>query len=181
VHQAEIAFASETVPLIALLAAGAVLAYLVAPLRIPNSWLLTPVILGALVAALGYGPFAVPPLLLTLAQIVIGTWIGSRFRREIFGRLPRVTLSAVIVAAFLVATAMPAALALSAMTGLSFTTAVLAVAPAGITEMVITATAMHLDAATVTAFQLMRIAVVVTTIQASFAAYEWLTDRLSSG
>ena len=38
--------------------------------------------------------------------------------------------------------------------------------------MVLTATAMHLDAATVTAFQIMRIAVVMTTILFAFAAFE---------
>ena len=45
--------------------------------------------------------------------------------------------------------------------------------------MVLTATAMHLDAETVTAFQIMRIAVVMTTILFTFAAYEALARRLS--
>ena len=54
----------------------------------------------------------------------------------------------------------------------------LAVAPAGVTEMVLTATAMHLDAATVTAFQIMRIAVVMTTIPFTFAAFEALAQAL---
>jgi uncharacterized membrane protein AbrB (regulator of aidB expression) len=77
------------------------------------------------------------------------------------------------------AAAMLVAWLLSTTTDLPFTTAVLAVSPAGVTEMVLTATAMHLDAETVTAFQIMRIAVVMTTIPFTFAAYEALARRLA--
>jgi membrane AbrB-like protein len=179
VQPVDIPFDSEALPLMGLLLAAAVLSYFAAPLRIPNTWLLVPVILGALFAVFGFGPFAVPRLLLIVAQIVIGTWVGSRFRRDIVGRLPRVTITAVIVTAYLIAAAFLLAWLLTCITDLSFTTAVLAVAPAGVTEMVLTATAMHLDAATVTAFQIMRIAVVMTTIQFTFAAFVALTNRLS--
>lgn len=44
--------------------------------------------------------------------------------------------------------------------------------------MVLTATAMHLDAATVTAFQIMRIAVVMTTILFALRAFEGLSRRI---
>jgi membrane AbrB-like protein len=155
--------------------AAALLGYAVAPLRIPNTWLLLPVLLGAIVAGLGFGPFEVPRFLVAAAQVVIGTWVGSRFKREIVGRLPRVTVSAIVVTFYLVIAAMGVAWLLTRLTDLSFTTAVLAVAPAGVVEMVLTATAMHLDAATVTAFQLMRIAVVMTTISFTFTAFEALT------
>ncbi len=179
VQPLDIPFDSEALSLAALLASAALLGYAVAPLRIPNTWLLAPVILGALVAAFDFGPFVVPRLLVTIAQVVIGTWIGSRFRRDVVGRLPRVTISAFVITGYLIAAAMLAAWLLTMMTDISFTTAVLAVAPAGITEMVLTATAMHLDAATVTAFQIMRIAVVMTTIQFTYAAFVALTSRLS--
>lgn len=180
-HQADIAFDSEALALIGLLAAAAGLGYLAAPLRIPNTWILVPVLFGAVVAAFGFGPFAVPRPLMTLAQIVIGTWVGSRFKRDIVIRLPCVTLCAVILTGGLIAATMASAWLLTSFTDLSFTTAVLALAPGGVTEMVLTATAMHLDAATVTAFQTMRIAVVMTTIQFTFAAYVAIANRLSSG
>lgn len=175
VQTTEIPFGAEALPLAGLLLAATAIGYAVAPLRIPNTWLLAPVALGAIVAGLGFGPFAIPGFLVTAAQVVIGTWIGSRFRREVIGRLPRVTLSATVITFYLVASAMLIAWLLTAMTDLSFTTAVLAVAPAGVVEMVLTATAMHLDAATVTAFQLMRIAIVMTSIQFTYAAFEALT------
>lgn len=179
VRAVEVAFGAEALALAGLLASGALLSLVASPLKIPNTWLLVPVLLGGIVAGLGFGPFAVPKALLTVAQVVIGTWVGSRFRRDVIGRLPRVTASAFIVTAYLLAAAMLVAWLLSTTTDLPFTTAVLAVSPAGVTEMVLTATAMHLDAETVTAFQIMRIAVVMTTIPFTFAAYEALARRLA--
>lgn len=177
-HPVDISFESEALPLIALIVAAIGCGYLIAPLRFPNSWFLVPVIVGAVVAGFGFGPFAVPSVLVILAQIAIGTWLGSRFQRDIIGRLPRVTMAAFVVAFYLIIAGMSVAWLLTLMTDLSFTTAVLAVAPGGVTEMVLTATAMHLDAATVTAFQLARIAVVMSTIQLTYAAFVALTNRL---
>lgn len=173
-----IAFLGEALPLAALLAVGVAAAFLARPMKLPNSWLLIPAALGALVAGLGFGPFAVPPALLVVAQIVIGVWLGCRFRQDLLERLPRVTASALATTTFLIAAAAAIAWLLSAATGLSFATSLLAVAPAGITEMVLTATAMHLDAATVTAFQIMRIAVVMTTILFALRAFEGLSRRI---
>ncbi|MEZ2128055.1 MULTISPECIES: AbrB family transcriptional regulator [unclassified Sinorhizobium] len=173
--------AAELLPLAALLAGAAVLAYLLLPMRMPNTWLLAPALLGATIACMGYGPFAVPRVLLNIAQIVIGTWIGCRFRREIVGRLPRVTLAAVGTTAFLLAAAALIASLVGHVAGLPFSTGLLAVAPAGVTEMVLTATAMHLDATTVTGFQIMRIALVMTTIPLVFRAFDYCSRFLPNG
>ena len=59
-------------------------------------------------------------------------------------------------------------------TGLPLTTAFLALAPAAVTEMVITAKAMHLDAEIVTAFHVMRIFLVCSTVLAAFRLYNLL-------
>ncbi|WP_162939746.1 AbrB family transcriptional regulator [Neorhizobium sp. NCHU2750] len=176
--------AAELLPLAGLLVVSGIAAYLVAPFGMPNTWLLIPTLIGALVALSGFGPFAVPKLLLNLAQIVIGTWIGCRFRREIVARLPRVSLAAVATTAFLLASAALIASLVCWMTGLPFSTAFLSISPAGVTEMVLTATAMHLDAATVTGFQIMRIAVVMTTIPLVFRLFAYLSapdaDRIDA-
>ena len=177
---ASIAFGDEALPIVLLLAAAAFAAFLFRPLKLPNSWLLVPAAIGAVVAAAGFGPFALPPGLLTVAQVVIGVWLGCRFRRELLGRLPRVTAAAFATTTFLILMATGIAGLLSATTGLPFATSLLAVAPAGVTEMVLTASAMHLDAATVTAFQIMRIAVVMTTILFSFRAFEAVSRRFDA-
>lgn len=171
---------SEILPLAGLLAVSSIAAYLFLPLGMPNTWLLVPALIGAAIAIAGYGPFTVPRLLLNAAQIVIGTWIGCRFRREIIGRLPRVSFAALATTAFLLACAALIAALVSRAAGMPYSTAFLAIAPAGVTEMVLTATAMHLDAATVTGFQIMRIAVVMTTIPLVFRLFGYVS-RLSKG
>jgi membrane AbrB-like protein len=180
VAAAPIAFGDEALPIVLLLAVSAFAAFLFKPLKLPNSWLLVPAAIGAIVAGAGFGPFALPPGLLTAAQVVIGVWLGCRFRRELLGRLPRVTAAAFATTTFLILAATGIASLLSAMTDLPFATSLLAVAPAGVTEMVLTASAMHLDAATVTAFQIMRIAVVMTTILFSFRVFEAVSRRFDA-
>ncbi|NTS33305.1 AbrB family transcriptional regulator [Phyllobacterium sp. BT25] len=175
-----IPFRAEAMPLVALYILAAVAGYLASPWKIPNTWLLVPALVGGLVAGFGFGPFAVPSTVLVIAQVVIGIWLGCRFRRSLLGRLSRVTFSAFATTAFLLAVAMGLAWLLSAATGLSFVTSLLAVAPAGVTEMVLTATAMHLDTTTVTAFQITRIAVVMTTILISFRIFEHLARRFGA-
>jgi membrane AbrB-like protein len=175
-----IPFRGEALPLLALFAAGASAAFLVRGLKLPNTWLLVPAATGALVSGFGFGPFAVPSIVLTIAQVVIGVWLGCRFRRSLLGRLWRVSSSALVTTAFLLVVAAGIAWALSAATGLSFATSLLAVAPAGVTEMALTATAMHLDATTVTAFQITRIAVVMTTILFTLRIFETFSRRLDA-
>lgn len=180
VHGAIVPLASDILPLMGLFAVSAIAAFLTLPLGMPNTWLLVPALIAAVVAILGLGSLVVPRALLNLAQVVIGTWIGCRFRREIIGRLPRVSVAALVTTAFLLGCAALIASLVSLLTGLPFSTGFLSIAPAGVTEMVLTATAMHLDAATVTGFQIMRIAVVMTTIPLVFRLFEYLS-ALNSG
>jgi membrane AbrB-like protein len=173
-----ITFTGEALGLAVVSGIAAFAAFLVRQRRIPNSWVLVPVAIAAIASGSGFGPYAMPALLLKAAQILIGVWLGCRFRRELLTRLPRVTFAAVVTSTFLIAAAAGGAFLLSSFTGLSFATSLLAVAPAGITEMVLTATAMHLDPTGVTAFHLMRIAIITTTILATLKAFEALTKRL---
>lgn len=167
-----IPFRSEAWSLGALYLLAALAGYLARPWKIPNSWLLAPALIGGIVAGSGFGPFAVPSTVLVIAQVAIGIWLGCRFRRSLLSRLSRVTFAAFVTTAFLLVAATGIAWLLSIVTGLSFVTSLLAVAPAGVTEMALTATAMHLDTTTVTAFQITRIAVVMTTILISFRVFE---------
>lgn len=167
-------------PLVGLFAVAALAAFWARKLNLPNTWLLVPAIIAAIVAGLGFGPFSVPSLVLTIAQIVIGCWLGCRFRRSLLGRLSRVTMSALVTTLFLLTAATGIAALLSYATGLPFVTGLLAVAPAGVAEMVLTATAMHLDTTIVTAFQITRIAVVMTTILLALRLYETLSRRIGA-
>lgn len=142
----------------------------------PNPWLVGPIFLGTVLGASGLVLVDVPWAMIVLAQIVIGTWLGCRFRREVLARLPRVALSGLAVSLFMVAAAAAGAAVLAAASGLPFSTSFLALAPAAVTEMVITAQAMNSDAQIVTAFHVMRIAVVSSTILLVYSLFRRMLE-----
>lgn len=137
----------------------------------PNPWLVGPMFLGLALGASGLVSLAVPSWLIVIAQIFLGTWLGCRFRREVLSALPRVAAAGLAVSLFMIAMAGVGALALTAVTELPVTTAFLALAPAAVTEMVLTAKVMHLDAEIVSAFHIMRIAIVCSTVLVVFRLY----------
>jgi membrane AbrB-like protein len=163
----------------ALLMPGAVLcAYALTPLGFPNPWLVGPMFGAAAFAAAEPFRAAVPWTALLVAQLAIGIALGVRFRREGLARLPRVAFGGLVTALLLVVAAAAGGAALAAATGMPFAAAFLAVAPAGITEMVLTAKIMRLDATAVTAFQIVRIAVIAATILPTFRLYRVLARRI---
>jgi membrane AbrB-like protein len=154
---------------------GLVLAYLVAvalkPTPLPNPWLVGPILTGMVLGVSGMLLIQVPSWLIVIAQIMLGTWLGSQFKRELLVRLPRVTVSAVAIAGFMVFCAALGASVLSFFSDLPYATSFLALAPAAVTEMVLTAKVMNLDTEVVTAFHVMRIALVSSTVLLVFKLY----------
>lgn len=137
---------------------------------VPNPWLVGAIFSGMAMGLAGM-PVQFPGLVVLLAQIALGTWLGSQFRREELAAIPRITLSALAVAVWLIGGALLGALVLAPWAGLPFATAFLALAPAAVTEMVLTAKVMNLDAEVVTAFHVMRIAIVSSTVLIVFKLY----------
>jgi len=156
------------------LALAAVAAWAMRPTPIPNPWLVGPILAGMALGIAGLGNFVVPGRLITMAQILLGVWLGCQFRRNLLTALPRVTAAAVVAAGFLVLAALLGAFAMSGLSSLPFTTAFLALAPAAVTEMVLVAKVMSLDAETVAAFHVMRILIVSSTILLVFRVYNLL-------
>jgi hypothetical protein len=85
--------------------------------------------------------------------------------------LPRVTLASLVISVFMIVCAAAGAVVLALATGLPYPTSFLSLAPAAVTEMVVTAQVMHLEAEVVTAFHVMRIAVVSSTVLIVFKIY----------
>lgn len=157
-----------------LVVAGLGAVWLLKRTPLPNPWLVGPMFLSIGLSASGLMQVAVPGALIVLAQLLIGTWLGCRFRREVVVTLPRVALAGVAVALFMILAAFGGAEILALATGLPLTTAFLALAPAAVTEMVLTAKAMQLDAEIVTAFHVMRIFLVCSTVLAVYRLYNLL-------
>ncbi|HVL73038.1 MAG TPA: AbrB family transcriptional regulator [Beijerinckiaceae bacterium] len=164
--------------LVLLMALGTGAALILRPLPVPNPWLIGPILVGMATSAFTGLSTAVPNLVVVLAQLLIGIALGTRFQRKLLLSLPRVVAAALAVAAVLIAAAAGGGAVLSLATGLPFATSFLAVAPAGVTEMVLTAKVMQLDTASVTAFHVMRIGVIAATILLTFGLYERVVRRI---
>jgi membrane AbrB-like protein len=169
-------------PLRLMLALGLALLFarLLKATPLPNPWMVGAILFGLALALTGHLLVRVPAIVIVIAQILMGAWLGCQFKREIFAALPRVAMSGFITSLMLIALAGLGAFVLARTTGLPITTSFLALAPAGITEMVITAKVMHLEAEYVTAFHVMRIAVVSTTVLGVFWLYQRL-ERMIAG
>lgn len=162
-----------------LLAFGA--AWLLRRTMLPNPWLVGPMFLGVALGATGAMRLAVPPAVIALAQLLLGAWLGCRFQREVLVTLPRTAVTGVLISVFMVAAAFLGAVAMAALTAMPVSTAFLALAPAAVTEMVITAKTMHLDAEVVTAFHIMRIFLVCSTILVVYRIYRRLGGETGPG
>jgi hypothetical protein len=147
--------------LIGLLAAGAVLAVLWGRLKQPNPWMLGPLTACA-VASAGFDlHLGLPQGLGQLGQWLIGCALGCHFDRAFFrsapGFLARVlafTLLAMLAAAVL-------GEALGWLAGEDHLSLMLGMMPGGITELCLTAEALQLSVALVTALQVLRLFLVM--------------------
>jgi membrane AbrB-like protein len=145
--------------------------------RLPNCWFLGSLLVMAALGALGVIEGRVPDIILIVAQVTVGTSIGTQYRHEFLTRLLRLLLASLVTVPFaLVALAL---LATAYAVGLGFPTAtmILSLAPAGIAEMALTGKVLGLNAALITGFQIVRIIIVVS--GAAFACR--LFERLVGG
>lgn len=158
--------------LLALSAAGGVAFHLI---RLSNPFFLGPLAFSAAASALMLPVSATPFVVLAAAQILLGVWLGSVFDRKLIdnarGFIPAACLSTVVMVALCGAIA----LGMSAVTGIRWTTAVLATAPGSVTEMALTAKILQEGVAMVTAFHIVRIFIIIPSAPLIFA----ITARLA--
>ncbi len=146
-------------------------------LRLSNPYFLGPLAFSAAASAAGLQPTAFPPLILSAAQIVLGTWLGSMFRRDLLLRGGRLLFTSAISALLLLGIVSAFAVGLAAVSGLDWEVLVLGLAPGGVTEMALTAKFLDVDLALVTAFQLTRIFIFMPNIPWIIA----MIDRYEKG
>ena len=126
-------------------------------LRLSNPYFLGPLAFSAASAAAGLHPTAFPPVVLSVAQIVLGTWLGSTFRRDLLHKGGRLVATSALGTFLLLGIVSVFAVALAAASGQNWEVLVLGLAPGGVTEMALTAKFLGVDLALVTALQLTRI------------------------
>jgi hypothetical protein len=133
-------------------------------LRITNPNFLGPMAVTAALAASGYGPDPYPLAVLALAQVVLGTWLGGTFRREILTSALGLTMASVASALMLLALCSLCALAIAALSGVDWQVMILSTAPGGVVEMALTAKFLQQNVVLITTFHLVRIFVIMPNV-----------------
>jgi membrane AbrB-like protein len=154
--------------LLLLIALTSVVALLFKRKRLPNSWVIGPLLATAALTASGIHLSSVPEWMVRAGQLAIGISLGTRFSPEFLRAAPRYMASVAVcnVIAMTLAAGFAALLAWAA--GIHGGTAVLATSPGGIAEMALTARTLHLGVPIVTAFHVCRMAILVLTIGPMF-------------
>src|SRR5262245_45491504 len=155
----------------ALLAAAALGGAAFASFMFPNAWFMGAIAVGVVFGLIGLAQGRMPALVLIPAQILIGASLGVQFRREFLTRLVTLMIasSVVVVVGATVMALIAAAVGLAL--ALPVPTLVLAFAPAGMAEMVLTAKLLGLDGTVVAGFQLVRIIVILLLAQPAYRLF----------
>lgn len=132
--------------------------------RMPNAWLLGPVLMTAAFAATGTNARMYPAALVA-AQVLIGWSLGQHMTRAFFLKSPRILGSAGVVTLGMLAICVLLAWCLGRTGMISMLTAFLAVAPGGTAEMTIIAKSFGIGAPIVTAFHFFRVISTILTIR----------------
>lgn len=148
-------------PLVTLCAAATLLALGLSKRRIPNAWLLSGIIAGA-IAALFEWHTAVPVEGLELAQIFIGISLGARCTRAVFRDGYRFLPANIAGTAALVSISTLLAFAIGRIFDIDAISLILALAPGGIAEMSLVSGQIGADTVLVVAFHLVRVVMVLS-------------------
>lgn len=143
--------------------------------KVSNPYFLGPLTLIALlnVAGVSLAPF--PSWVLNGAQIVLGTWLGSTFRRALFISAGRYLTFTIAFSILFVAVCAFLGMTVSYLLNLPLDLMLLASAPGGVTEMALTAKVLGADTSLITAFHVTRIFIIMPNISwivAAFNRYE---------
>lgn len=152
--------------LLALSTAGGIAFKLI---RVSSPFFLGPLAFSAAASAMML-PVAAPPFIfLAAAQILLGVWLGAVIDRKLIKNARGFIPAAMLSTAIMVSLCCAIALGMSAITGIRWTTAVLATAPGSITEMALTAKILQDGVAMVTAFHIVRIFIIIPSAPLIFA------------
>lgn len=147
--------------LVALYVIAIVAAVVFKRLKLSNAFFLGPVAATAAITSTGVTLSAVPFPMLAAGQILLGVSLGSRFDRDKLRGARAYIIAAFISTAVLLALCFLIAAGLAATSGSPLPGLVVSTAPGSVTEMALTAKALHEPMAMVTAYHLVRIFILI--------------------
>lgn len=157
----DIVFSVHIVLLAVLGIAGAVLFH---RLGVPNPNFLGPMTFAAVLSVTGIAFAPYPPLIMAAAQIVLGSWLGSQFRRDVLTTALGMTVMGIATSMLLLLLCSLCAVAIAAVSGLDWKSVVLGAAPGGAVEMALTAKFLGENVVLITTFHIVRIFIFVPSI-----------------
>jgi len=145
--------------------------------RMPNPWVLGPLLVTTLLTSNGIVFTHLPTELTNLGQLLIGWSLGDKFGPEFFRRAPRYLSVVALSNGINILLAFAFSYLLFLISDIPFPTLVLGTSPGGIAEMAITAKVLMLGAPVVTAFHAIRM---VCVLLATAPLYNLLAGRHES-
>lgn len=130
-------------------------------LRLPNPWVLGPMLVAMMLTTAGIELSALPTFVPMVGQLFIGWSLGDRYRPDFFRSAPRFIAAVAVFTVSALALAFGLGAILSLWSAAPVPTLILGTMPGGIAEMAITAKVLQLGVPVVTAFHVTRMAFVV--------------------
>lgn len=131
--------------------------------RVTSAWVLGPLSVAALLTLLEVTSTSIPGWVINAGQLFLGWSLGDRYRPAFFKAAPRFLLAVSIFSLTSILLVGLVGVIAAFLIGLPLPTVWLGMAPGGLAEMAITAKVLMLGVPMVTAFQVSRMAFVVTT------------------
>ncbi|MEN6414570.1 MAG: AbrB family transcriptional regulator [Veillonellales bacterium] len=132
-------------------------ALVAARIHFPTPYLVGPVLGTAALVLSGMEPPDIPPLLITIAQIAVGTYMGSTIQPTSLANWKQLLFYALAGGISVVFFSLAIGWLLTSWHNIPLITSFLSTAPGGMAEMGITANFVHADISTITAYQLFRL------------------------
>lgn len=130
-------------------------------LRLPNPWVLGPMLVAMMLTTAGIELSALPSFVPMVGQLFIGWSLGDRYRPDFFRSAPRFIAAVAVFTVSALVLAFGLGAILSLWSAAPVPTLILGTMPGGIAEMAITAKVLQLGVPVVTAFHVTRMAFVV--------------------
>jgi membrane AbrB-like protein len=128
---------------------------------LPAGHLMGPLIASAAIGLSGLATLALPQWVVIIAQVVIGTALGSRFGGMQFSAIRRAIGLSILSVGFMILLSFVISLILIRVTDMSFLVSMISFAPGGVTEMSLIALSLSANPAVVTLHHLVRISLTV--------------------
>jgi len=133
---------------------------------LPAGHLMGPLIASAAIGLSGVATLALPQWVVIIAQVVIGTALGSRFGGMQLSAIRRAIGLSILSVGFMILLSFLISLILIRVTEMSFLVSMISFAPGGVTEMSLIALSLSANPAIVTLHHLVRISLTVFMISA---------------